>query len=98
MVGETRLGCPTMADILNFVFLLVCILVLSIKNVIAEGRISELEGKVDSLLIFLKSKAEGNNDEIFNAPTIIEADLEWKMKNCCCFSNTDKAEGGGDEC
>lgn len=30
-------------------------------------------------------------------PTIIEADLEWKMKNCCCFSNTDHAEGGGEE-
>jgi hypothetical protein len=33
-------------------------------------------------------------DEISDAPTIIEADLEWKMKNCCCFSNTDHAEGG----
>lgn len=29
--------------------------------------------------------------------TIIEADLEWKMKNCCCFSNTDQAEGGGEK-
>lgn len=34
--------------------------------------------------------------EISDAPTIIEADLEWKMKNCCCFSNTDQAEGGGE--
>ena len=32
---------------------------------------------------------------LMSAPTIIEADLEWKMKNCCCFSNTDQAEGGG---
>lgn len=30
---------------------------------------------------------------LMSAPTIIEADLEWKMKNCCCFSNTDQAEG-----
>lgn len=35
--------------------------------------------------------------EISDAPTIIEADLEWKMKNCCCFSNTDQAEGGTDD-
>lgn len=33
---------------------------------------------------------------LMSAPTIIEADLEWKMKNCCCFSNTDQAEGGAD--
>lgn len=51
-----------MDDVLNFVFLLVCIIVLSIRLVIAGGRISKLEGKVDSLLIFLK-KAEGENAE-----------------------------------
>ena len=51
-----------MTDILNFVFLLVCIIVLSVRLVIAGGRISKLEGTVDSLLISLK-KAEGNNDE-----------------------------------
>lgn len=33
---------------------------------------------------------------LMSAPTIIEADLEWKMKNCCCFSNTDQSEGGGE--
>lgn len=33
---------------------------------------------------------------LMSAPTIIEADLEWKMKNCCCFSNTGQAEGGTD--
>ena len=33
---------------------------------------------------------------IEKATTIIEADLEWKMKNCCCFSNTDQAEGWTD--
>lgn len=30
---------------------------------------------------------------LMSAPTVIEADLEWKMKNCCCFSNADQAEG-----
>lgn len=35
--------------------------------------------------------------EISDAPTIIEADLEWKMNNCCCFSNTDQAEGGDED-
>lgn len=34
---------------------------------------------------------------LMSAPTIIEADLEWKMNNCCCFSNTDQAEGGGED-
>lgn len=48
-----------MADILNFVFLLICIIILSIRLVIAGGRISKLEGTVDSLLISLK--AEGDN-------------------------------------
>lgn len=51
-----------MVETLNFVFLLVCIIILSIRLVIAGGRISKLEGKVDSLLIYLK-KTEGNNDE-----------------------------------
>lgn len=51
-----------MAETLNFDFLLVCIIILSIRLMIARGRISKLEGKVDSLLISLK-KAEGNNDE-----------------------------------
>ena len=51
-----------MAETLNFVFLLVCIIALSIGLVIAEGRISELKGKVDSLLIFYK-RAEGDNDK-----------------------------------
>lgn len=35
--------------------------------------------------------------DLRNAPTIIEADLEWKMKNCCCFSNNDPGEGGPDK-
>ena len=51
-----------MAETLNFIFLLVCIIILSIMHVIAGGRISKLEGKVDSLLIYLK-KAEDNNDK-----------------------------------
>ena len=51
-----------MVETLNFVFLLICIIILSIWLVIAGGRISKLEGKVDSLLIYLK-KTEGNNDE-----------------------------------
>lgn len=51
-----------MAEKLNFVFLLVCIIILSIRLVIDGGRISKLEGQVDSLLIFLK-KAEANDDE-----------------------------------
>lgn len=50
-----------MAEKLNFVFLLICIIILSICLVIEGGRISKLEGKVDSLLIF--QKAEGNNDK-----------------------------------
>ena len=40
------------------------------------------------------SEAQASVDD---SPTIIEADLEWKMKNCCCFSNTDQAEGGGED-
>lgn len=51
-----------MAEKLNFVFLLVCIIVLAVRLVIAGGRISKLEGKVDSLLISYK-KAEANDDE-----------------------------------
>jgi hypothetical protein len=51
-----------MAETLNFVFLLVCIIILYIRLVIAGGRISKLEGKVDSLLNFYK-KAEGDNDK-----------------------------------
>ena len=51
-----------MAETLNFVFLLVCIIILSIRLVIACGRISKLEGKVDSILISL-AKTEENNDK-----------------------------------
>lgn len=51
-----------MAETLNFIFLLVCIIILSIGLVIAGGRISKLEGEVDSLLISLK-KPEANDDE-----------------------------------
>lgn len=51
-----------MAETLNFVFLLVCIIVLSIRLVIAGGRISKLEGKVDSLLIFFEDREEGGED------------------------------------
>jgi hypothetical protein len=50
-----------MHDILNFAFLFACIIILQIRLVIAEGRISKLEGKVDSLLISLK-KGEGQNE------------------------------------
>ncbi len=45
-----------MADILNFVFLSVCIIILSIRLVIAEGKISELKGKVNSILIAMRDK------------------------------------------
>lgn len=51
-----------MAEKLNFVFLLVCIIILATRLVIAGGRISKLEGKVDSLLISL-AKTEDNNDK-----------------------------------
>lgn len=51
-----------MTETLNFFFLLVCIIVLSVGLVIAGGRISKLEGEVDSLLIYLK-KAKANDDE-----------------------------------
>lgn len=51
-----------MAETLNFVFLLACIIILSIRLVIAGGRISKLEGKVDSILISL-AKTEENNDK-----------------------------------
>lgn len=37
-----------------------------------------------------------SREQIENAPTIIDADLEWKMRNCCCFSN-DQKEGGTDD-
>jgi hypothetical protein len=50
-----------MVDILNFVFLLACIILLSIGLVIAEGHISELKGKVDSLFIFLKKEEDGDD-------------------------------------
>lgn len=50
-----------MAEKLNFVFLLVCIIILSIRLVIDGGRISKLEGQVYSLLI--SQKAEANDDE-----------------------------------
>ena len=48
-----------MVDILNFIFLLAGIILLSIGLVIAEGQISELKGKVDSLLI----AKEDSNDK-----------------------------------
>lgn len=51
-----------MADVWNFVFLHACIILLSIGLIIAGGRISELEGKVDSLHISLNKK-EDNNDQ-----------------------------------
>ena len=51
-----------MVDILNFVCLFVCIIVLYVRLVIAGGRISELEGKVDSLLIFFKEREGGGED------------------------------------
>lgn len=47
-----------MVDIL-FIFLMVSIILLSIRLVIAEGQISELKGKADSLLI----AREDNNDK-----------------------------------
>lgn len=50
-----------MVDILNFAFLFVCIIVLSVRLVIAEGHISELKGKVDSLFIFLKKEEDGDD-------------------------------------
>ena len=52
-----------MAEKLNFVFLLVCIIVLSIRLVIAGGRISKLEGRMDSLDIYLKELKEERGGE-----------------------------------
>ena len=52
-----------MVEVLNFVFLLVCIIILSIRLVIARGRISKLEGKVDSLVIYLKELKEERGGE-----------------------------------
>lgn len=43
---------------LNFAFLFVCIIILSFRLVKAGGRISKLEGKVESLLIFLREKED----------------------------------------
>lgn len=45
-----------MVDILYFIFLLASIVLLSIGLVIAEGQISELKGKVDSILIAMRDK------------------------------------------
>ena len=62
-------------------------------------RLFEVMGQdVDRWIVEEVSMIETDDvlDAIHNAPTIIEADLEWKMKNCCCFSNTDQAEGGTD--
>jgi hypothetical protein len=53
-------GGLTMAEAL--IFLLVCILVLTTCLVIEGGRISKLEGIVESLLIYFKI-TEGNNDK-----------------------------------
>lgn len=51
-------------------------------------------GDLDSLQEEFKKSHDGKRLMLIDtAPTIIEADLEWKMKNCCCFSNTDQAEG-----
>jgi len=57
-----------MNEKLEFAFLLLCIIalaisiILSIRLVIMGGRISKLEGEMDSLLIYLKSKKdEGGN-------------------------------------
>ena len=51
-----------MVEKLNFVFLLVYNIILSICLVIAGGRISELKGKVDSLLIFFTEREGGGED------------------------------------
>jgi len=58
-----------MDEKLEFAFLLVCIIalaisiILSIRLVIMGGRISKLEGKMDSLHIYLKSKKEEGGGE-----------------------------------
>lgn len=52
-----------MHETLNFVFLLVCIIILSIRLVIASGRISELKGRMDSLDIYLKGLKEERGGE-----------------------------------
>jgi hypothetical protein len=52
-------------------------------------------GDLDALQEEFKKSHDGKKLMLIDtAPTIIEADLEWKMNNCCCFSNTDHAEGG----
>lgn len=52
-----------MVDILNFAFLFVCIIVLSVRLVIAGGRISELKGRIDSLDLYLKGPKEERGGE-----------------------------------
>ena len=52
-----------MPETLNFVFLLVCIIILSIRLVITGGRISKLEGRMDSLDIYLKELKEERGGE-----------------------------------
>ena len=54
-----------MSETLNFIFLLICIIILSIGLVIEGGRISKREGEVDSLLIFFKEQKGGNEDGIY---------------------------------
>lgn len=62
--GPTRRKeAARMVDILNFAFLFVCIIVLSVRLVIAGGRISELKGRMDSLDLYLKGHKEERGGE-----------------------------------
>ena len=59
----SRKEAARMPETLNFVFLLVCIIILSIRLVITGGRISKLEGRMDSLDIYLKELKEERGGE-----------------------------------
>lgn len=45
----------------------------------------------------LCGKPLSDDDGVFLCMKCMKADLEWRMKNCCCFSNTDLEEGDGED-
>lgn len=75
-----------------------------------HGRLIDADAFEDAFIRYYLSQERSNHlvftpveikqrfaDMIADFPTIIEADIEWKMKNCCCFSNTGSEEGGTDD-
>ena len=58
---------------------------------------------IDADAYYKESEIYGWQSAFFNAPTIIPADLEWQMKNCCCkwpyneqFGKSEQLEEGGE--